>query len=100
MYTCVQFDRFHCILVLDDQILSKKICLKRAILYSNNQDGHNSGDMWSVVADLLNMARYFNMIGKMCNMVIWGHSYIKIVWKKIYLFGYLCWTGGQGRLQT
>ena len=43
---------------------------ERAMYYFNNHNEHEFDDTWSVVADLLNMARVF------------GHIYLKAVWEK------------------
>ena len=70
------------VLILDDQILSKKIFVERAMFLFNNQDGYDFDDTWSVVAHLLNTAIDFNLIDKVCNMVIRGHSCLRSVWKQ------------------
>ena len=67
------------IMVLDDQILSWRIFVDRAMYHFDNQDGHIFNEEWSVVLHLLNTAEEFNGIDDICNMVERGHLYLKSV---------------------
>ena len=70
------------LVVLYDQVLSRKIFIERAIYYFDNRDEHKLDETLSVVMDLLNTVEVFNIIDDVRNMIERGHIFLKTVWKK------------------
>ena len=70
-------------MVFDDQVLPKKIFMERARRVFNNLNDHELNENLSVVFDLLKTTDIFHISDEVQNMVKRGHTYEKIVLKKI-----------------
>ena len=73
------------ILALEEETLSRKIFVVRAVVRFSNENDSSLSEEWSIVDDLLNVADMFNLNHEIRNMVIRGHIYPKALWKQIVL---------------
>ena len=71
------------ILVLDNQILPRKIFCERAARYFDRPEDHDLDPVWSLVLDLLNTAVELDLIDSVRGMVTGGHVLSKAAWKTV-----------------
>ena len=71
------------ILALDDDALSKRVFVERAVIHLNNANDAPLSVEWSVVDDLLSVVDIFKLNNEVSNMVLRGHVYPKSVWKQM-----------------
>ena len=71
------------LLALDDETLSKKIFIERAMVFYGIENNAPLDDEWSIVDNLLNVASVFRLDNEVRNMILRGHMYPKDVWKRM-----------------
>ena len=68
---------------LDDDALSKRVFVERAVIHLNNANYAPLSVEWSIVDDLLSVVDIFKLNNEVSNMVLRGHVYPKSVWKQM-----------------
>ena len=68
---------------LDDDALSKRVFVERALIHLNNANDAPLSVEWSIVDDLLSVVDISKLNNEVSNMVLSGHIYPKSVWKQM-----------------